>query len=296
MKKKVLLIASVFAASTLFAQDLTSRKGETYLPEANDWAISFDAAPFLTYAGGILGGNASSPSASYVGNGLPWHIRGKMFKDEKTAYRAGIRLAFGSDSYTNMVNDDAVTTAPTFPTAPSMVEDGLKMGGNNIVLTGGLEMRRGNTRLQGYYGGELMIGFGGTKNAYTYGNAFSTTNTTPSTTDWSALTGETNMGAIYPGYGAVNARLTESKTSSMMVGLRGFIGAEYFIMPKISIGAEYGWGLGLSSNGTSMSFEGHDGTAAGSVTEETKTSSFGFDTDINNSFGGSGSLNIIFHF
>ena len=57
MKKRVLLVASIFAATFTFAQDgaeLTSKKGETILPEAGDYAIGFNAAPFLNYAGNLF--------------------------------------------------------------------------------------------------------------------------------------------------------------------------------------------------------------------------------------------------
>ena len=38
MKKSTLLIAAMaFTASAAFAQDLTSKKGETFLPESGDW-------------------------------------------------------------------------------------------------------------------------------------------------------------------------------------------------------------------------------------------------------------------
>jgi hypothetical protein len=305
MKKKTLLLASALFAGTTFAQDLTSKKGETILPEAGDWAISFDAVPFLDYFGQMLSNaGAVSPTVGYT-NGYPWAIKGKMFKDEKTAYRAGIRLGFGSTTYRNMIADASVTTPPTFPTAPSEVEDSYKAGYNGIVLTGGLEMRRGKTRLQGYYGGELWIGFGGSKDTYTYGNALSTSTTNPvsasASTDWSAWGGN-NMGT--DPYGNTS-RKTEEKMSMMTFGLRGFIGVEYFILPKISIGAEYGWGFGLSSMKTSYSAEslGVDGggnLATGAWDVENKTSGFAIDSDIQNNAtglaGASGNLNIIFHF
>lgn len=291
MKKRVLLIATVFAASTTFAQDLTSRKGETYLPEANDWAISFDAAPFLNYAGGLLGGNSSAPTGDYI-SGMPWHIRGKMFKDEKTAYRAGLRLAFGSTTETAMIGDATATTAPTFPALPALKEDQYKAGATDIVLSAGLEMRRGSTRLQGYYGGEFFFSMSSMKDTYTYGNTLAATGTVvtaaSSTNFGSNMTTDT--------YGNT-ARITEAKTSSIGFGLRGFIGAEYFIMPKISVGVEYGWGLGLSSDKASATWESVDlaTPAVGTQTMESgKNGSFGFDTDIN--YGSSGSLNIIFHF
>jgi len=316
MKKKVLLLVTVFAATTTFAQDLTSKKGEPMMPESGDWAISFDAAPFLNYFGQMLSNaGATSPTAGYT-NGYPWSIKGKMFKDEKTAYRAGVRLAFGSNTWTTQVDDasDNAGTPPTFPTLPAMVDDVWKKGYNSIVLSGGMEMRRGKTRLQGYYGGEVLIGFGGGKHTFEYGNALNTN------TDATGVDGSNgnNWGNVIDingdGVGDINnftndaygndARFTEVKMSSMMVGLRGFIGVEFFILPKISVGAEYGWGLGLSSNKSSMTYEsrGLNGTnlQTASFTDESKSSGFAIDTDIQNSAtgitGGSGSLNIIFHF
>ena len=46
MKKKYILLTMMLGGATVFAQDLTSKKGETMLPEAGDWAVQFDAAPF----------------------------------------------------------------------------------------------------------------------------------------------------------------------------------------------------------------------------------------------------------
>ena len=86
---------------------------------------------------------------------------------------------------------------------------------------------------------------------------------------------------------------------STTIGVRGFIGAEYFILPKMSIGGEFGWGLGLQSDGaSSMSMESTDGVAVGKQTiEGTKSSTFVFDTDNNNSVVGvSGALKLTLHF
>lgn len=317
MKKKVLLLATVFAATTTFAQDLTSKKGEPMMPESGDWAISFDAAPFLNYFGQMLSNaGATSPTVGYS-NGYPWAIRGKMFKDEKTAYRAGIRLGFGNNKWTMMTDDasDNMSTPAGYPTPSPEVEDIYTKSYNGIVLSGGMEMRRGKTRLQGYYGGEILIGMMGTKYAFEYGNAINTN------TDATAVDGSngSNFGMVIDmdgdgvgdddnftnDFAGNTARRTETKMSSMMIGLRGFIGAEFFILPKISIGAEYGWGLGFGSTKWSDSYEsrGLNSSAAlvtGSFTDEGKTSGFAIDTDIQNSAtgltGGSGSLNIIFHF
>ncbi|MFM7033049.1 MAG: hypothetical protein ACKOX4_11120, partial [Bacteroidota bacterium] len=42
----------------------------------------------------------------------------------------------------------------------------------------------------------------------------------------------------------------ETKSSNTSIMARGFVGAQYFILPKISIGAEYGLGLMLMSEKT----------------------------------------------
>lgn len=309
MKKKVLLIATIFAASTTFAQDLTSKKGETYLPEADDWAISFDAAPFLNYFGQMLSNaGASSPSLGYT-NGYPWAIKGKMFKDEGTAYRGGLRLGFGSNTYNADIAIPTASTAtpPVYPAFNATGTDVYKAGYNGIVLTGGLEMRRGKTRLQGYFGGELLIGMGGSKDTYEYNNALTAGTPDPTVTvgsddtDWSTWGFASNYTTDPTGN---NSRILERKNSTMMIGLRGFIGVEYFVLPKISIGAEYGWGLGFMSNKTTTTMEGNEfvtsGYVLGSFETESKSSGFAIDTDIQNGMtgttGASGSLNITFHF
>ncbi|MBC7863893.1 MAG: hypothetical protein IAF38_13035, partial [Bacteroidia bacterium] len=243
MKKTTLAIALAFGVASAFAQDLTSKKGEPILPEAGDWSIGIDASPFLNYAGQLLSGSgASSPTWNHLNANQT--IIGKMFKDEKTAYRAILRIGMTSNKSVGSVATVG-GTAPTFPALPAMVEDEMKSSSNFIGLGAGYEMRRGKTRLQGYYGADLMFWLSGSKEKYTYGNALSTTSGAASTGN------STDFGTnIDPTYAIYGGRVTEVKTSKTFgFGVRGFIGAEYFILAKISIAGEFGWGLGLSSNG-----------------------------------------------
>ncbi len=283
--KKTLAIALAFGVASAFAQDLTSKKGEPILPEAGDWAIGVDAAPFLNYAGNMLNGNTSNaaPEMNFLaGNSA---ILGKMFKDEKTAYRAGIRLGFGSMKTQGLPDQDGYTGAPPTPT----VTDVMKVSQRNIALTAGMEMRRGKTRLQGYYGAEAGLALGGSKTTYTYGNAYSSTN--PAPTIWDFNTGT---------QGAAASRTTESKAGGTFgIGIRGFIGAEYFILPKMSIGGEFGWGLVFQSMGEgSTTTEYWDGSKVATTTSKIgKASAFGLDVDNNNSvFGPAASLRLNLHF
>jgi hypothetical protein len=282
MKKKAILLAVMFAGATTFAQDLTSKKGETMLPEAGDWAIQLDASPFLNYAGNLFNAGAISPTVGWVNTGA---IAGKYFVDASTAYRVKLNIGFGSQTSKALVTD--ITAVIADPLSTAVVEDSRKDGTTMITLGGGLEMRRGNGRLQGIYGAELLFMMMSTKSTYTYGNTHDFTNIPTQThgTD-----------------GAVDV-LSTASGSTIGLAIRGFIGAEYFIAPKISIGAEYGWGLNMMSTGngnTVATAVNSAGTALEDVTTETAGSgSFGIGADLNGGNDillGSGNLVATFHF
>lgn len=285
MKKQITTVAMALTLGlfTVNAQDLTSKKGEPILPEEGDWGIGIDATPFLNYAGNFFGksNNNNAPTFNFITSNQT--IVGKYFKDATTAYRGAIRLGFGSNSTTGLVQQDGQSD-------PNVtVEDKKTVSGNGIGLSGGIEFRKGKTRLQGYYGGELGIFIGGGKEKYTYGNAFSSSNTTPTTY---------NFGSNIIG----SARATEIKYGSVFqFGLRGFIGAEYFVLPKMSIGGEFGWGLSFRSVGqgqtTTEFWDSTNGSVKTQTTKTGKSSSFALDTDNNNSvFGPAASLRLNLYF
>jgi hypothetical protein len=311
MKKSVLVIALAFGVSSAFAQDLTSKKGEPILPESGDWAISLNADPIFQYVGNAFSGATTTNSAPQVGwlNGNQT-IVGKKFIDEKSAYRVLVRLGFTSEATKHMIGDASVTTAPVYPAAPAMVEDKMSMKNTNIGIGVGKEMRRGKTRLQGFYGADLMLWISSQGTKYKYGNALSSTATNPVAASSTTTTDFGSNLVSDDGYGN-SARVTSWKSGMTFgLGVRGFIGAEYFIFPKIAIGCEYGWGIGFQMTGKGkQSIEslgsGTGGPAVGTIDQTTSGSSkFGLDTDLNQNtiFGfkgsntGSASLKVTFHF
>lgn len=314
MKKSIALVAMAFGVTSAFAQDLTSKKGEPFLPEAGDYAIAIDATPFLNYAGNFFGksANNTAPTWDWATNNMT--IWGKMFKDANTAYRAGIRLGFGSQTSRTMVSDllNAQTnTVVTFPDQDVMVENKMKQSQTNVGITAGIEKRKGKTRLQGFYGAEVGISFSSSKSKYTYGNALAATNAASTTVNVSAADnfGTGNVGT--PGIQGLigNARQTEMKSGAGFgLGIRAFVGAEYFVAPKVSIGGEFGWGLGFNMQGKSkttwegngMSNAAGSTLATGSTTiEGAKSASFGIDTDnMTGVFGAmpAGKIRLALHF
>lgn len=308
MKKSVLVIALAFGVSSAFAQDLTSKKGEPILPEAEDWAISFDATPVFEFVGNAFSGYTgknSAPSVNFLNSNQT--IIGKKFIDEKSAYRVLVRLGFTNQSYKNLVNDDKIVTPAVFPAQDAQVEDKFSTKSTNIGIGVGKEMRRGKTRLQGYYGADAMIWISMAGTKYKYGNVMTATlapgtTPTPTSTTWDA-----SGNVLFSG--ANGNRLVSTKTGMTFgIGVRGFIGMEYFIFPKISVGAEYGWGLGYQMSGKGKTVKETTGGATPQVaTQETLTagsSKFGFDTDLNQGtiFGfhgsnsGAATVRATFHF
>ena len=310
MKKSVLVIALALGVTGAFAQDLTSKKGEPMLPEAEDWAISMNADPIFQFVGNAFSGYTGKNTAP----GVNWMngnrtIIGKKFIDEKNAYRVLVRLGFTNESYKNMVADNSIATPAVFPAQDPEATDKFSKKNTTIGIGVGKEMRRGKTRLQGYYGADAMIWISGSSEKFTYGNTMTAVpsgagfTSTPTTTTWNDTTGAVT-GEIL-----ATSRITKMKSGMTFgIGVRGFIGAEYFIFPKIAIGAEYGWGIGFQTSGKGKAVTettGGPGPVVGQQDAITSGSSkFGFDTDLNQGtiFGfkgsntGTASLRVTFHF
>lgn len=279
MKKFALTLLVAFAVITVTnAQELKSKSGVPILPEAGDYAIGIDASPIFDFFGNMIkinsGAAFADPSSwDFVNNSAATNqaIWGKYFVEEKTAYRLNLRINKNSQTTKTMV-DDALGAAlnDTFV-------DVAKKSYYNIVLGAGIEKHRGKGRLQGLYGAEVLIGFGkgavGSENEkYKYEEALSA-----------------NFGAGY------SRPLKLKQGTTMGIGVRAFVGVEYFFAPKISVGGEFGWGAMLSKTGKGKSEnETWNGTAV--ITKETESDAgWGGETDIDTD-NLNGCINLIFHF
>lgn len=157
MKKQCLLLICAISVSFLGnSQDLMSKKGESMLPEAGDYAIGFDAAPFLNYVGNFLNSGATSPTANFM-TGYDAAITGKYFKDAQNAYRGAVRIGLGSSTDTGANGDE------------------MKSSYNAVYLGAGMEKRRGTTRIQGVYGAQAGISLGGSSMTTDYNAALTDT-------------------------------------------------------------------------------------------------------------------------
>lgn len=334
MKKSIALIALSLGVTSAFAQDLTSKKGEPFLPEAGEWSVGIDATPVLNYLGNFFGKTGPNVAPTWNHYSLNQTITGKYFKDASTAYRATIRIGLNNQKNKNAVATFAAPAAGdvgALAEAPEQKFDTRRASTRNLVLGVGIEKRRGKTRLQGIYGADLLVWGGNTKESFKYGNSLTQTDDAATafnenldvgngayTTDWNTvnITYVSNETAAINGYQQVDgARALKRKTNGRIgVGVRAFIGVEYFVVPKISIGGEFGWGVGYQLNTKNKATWDAEGTgtaagstqAAGEIKAKDATNGGGqfvIDTDRNainaanyNLMGGSGTLRLNFYF
>ncbi|WP_317896709.1 hypothetical protein [Aurantibacillus circumpalustris] len=303
--KKIVLILLVTITVNGFSQDLTSKNGEPILPQAKDWAIGIDATQLIKNA------NFNFVSSSQA-------ITGKYFKDAHTAYRIGVRIGINNWITKAFVVDRAAATASiiAYPAAVARKENIWSKTATAIGLNFGIEKRRGSTRLQGIYGGEIGLYISSSKDKFTYGNKLNTSSSPQIVVDpsadamsspiFGAARNIDTLGLIQGVKGS--ARIVERKNGlALTIGVRVFMGAEYFVLPKMSIGGEFGWGLSASTTGRSetklesMGQSNVSGSTGVSINNTTidggTTNHFGLDTDNTNLLGGlSASLRINLYF
>ena len=219
MKKIILTAAAVFAFSFANAQDLKSKKGEPFLPEAGDWGISFNADNLLNFVGNAFnaqGNDINGTDQAVTNSNSSGSFTGKKFKTANQADRYTVGFALASGSATDGTGAKTVNTDL------------------NLEVGIGKEWRRGKTRLQGFYGYDLIAGL----------DLINSTKTTP----------------------VSGPSVTVKSGVGFNVGAQGFLGAEYFIFPKMAIGASYTYGVNIDIQGAaSGSKVKNSGVAIGNV-------------------------------
>lgn len=295
MKKILISLTMVFGIIVMVnGQELTSKKGFTILPETGDYVIGFDAVPvvdfFLNVSDVFDNTGQTAQHPGYV-TGFNQVLVGKYFLEDTKAIRGKLAINTTSATMKTYYDDPFdVTANPGDPTQWGELEDVNKIGSTNIILGGGLEFRRGHNRVQGFYGGEILLGFASNSVHNTWGVEMN---------NESITNGYTNGN----GTGLAGRTLDTKSGMGITFGLRGFAGIEYFFAPKISIAAEFGWGFGMSTSPRgSVTVENWDGVALAPEEETSEGansgSGMGFQVDdgIGQTLMPSAALMMYFHF
>lgn len=225
----LLLIASVTSAQ----ERMTNKNGEFILPEAGDFAIGFNAVPLINIIG-----NPTAGSNKFIGNMFTSNaVFGKYMLTDNSAIRASFNANIDRFNNRNFVIDDTANSPD------SLISDAITVNSQTFVLGGGYEMRRGKGRIQAIYGGDVLLLFSRSNRSFEYGNSFGVLNQAPTSTMWTS-NGNPN-GAAPQG----ERMIERTNGSTFGVGVRPFVGIEYFFAPRISIGAEFGFTIMYTTTG-----------------------------------------------
>lgn len=244
MKIKILLAsACMILASTTYVD--AKKPEKNYLPEVGDVTIGINAVPFLNYLGNMFGKTQNNSINPAEIGGVPavpglnnptMSIFGKYFLTDQTALRLNVGVGINSTTQSNYVQDDAAVAED--PLSVDKVEDSYKYRNSGMSVAVGYEWRRGGKRLQGFWGGQAILAYSNSKHFFGYGNAITEVNQDPTQYDdnnnWTFPTTQPTLDNI----GGNSRLLMQSDGSSWTYGVGGFVGVEYYIAPKISIGCE----------------------------------------------------------
>lgn len=290
MKKIIGVSLALVISAGSFAQNeqIQNKNGVDMMPTSGEWGVGMNAMPIINYIGNAFNGNTNNTYMNgnkfvnyWAGNTL----FGKYMLSDDNAVRAHLRVGQYNSTYSNYVYNDAANSPD------SLVMDSYTTRSSFYNIGGGYEFRRGKNRLRGIYGGEVMYRFQrGISTDYTYGNGYGIGNQAPTATSWFS------WGGVNGTPGPIGERIVSQTGGNYNgVGLRAFIGVEYYVLPKICIGTEFGWGAMYGKTGESVTrSEFWDSGLGQTIWRETKTASsknLSLDTD---NFGGM--LYMMFYF
>lgn len=267
----------------------TSKNGMEVLPQAGDWGLGISATAPLNYFGSLIGDGATAnnvfaavnQSNTFITAGTT--IFGKYMVNSNTAYR--VRFSSNTSNVftrSGLIADDGDVN--------KQVQDTRTTIGRGIVIGAGVEKRRGYGRLIGIYGVEGLLGINqGTVTKFFYANQISASNQTP-TDGFGSNNNQITVDGITD-----NRTIQTGGNSGIGIGAVGFIGLEYFVAPRISIGGEFNLGIFYRPNTSSYTtVEFYNGNS-GAVEEYTLATKGGRQLlSGTNTLGGN--INLMFYF
>ena len=244
--KKLLFALFAFSSLAVSAQEETLKAEVDYLPKAGDYSIGIDATPIISYIGNMFGG--------YTGSNT---IGGLTTSGKRGAITGKIMIddntAYRGSFKFNITSETSQGEQQQFEAAKTKTVTDIQIGA-------GIEKRKGSGKLQAVYGAIGYVGFGSNSDNYDY---------------------EESIKDLAPD-------LPIKETSGFQFGLGAgvFGGVEYFFMPKISVGAEFGINAYISPSSSAKYIYTEENKNNGTIQEGKETevkgsSSYGIVTNPN---------------
>ncbi len=284
MKKILSIVLMALLALPVMAggpkRDRAERDYTKWHPEAGDFSIGLSIDPLASFVGNMLNGTQDNELDDMAGEALKSNqasILGSYQVSEKLGIKANIGFKFGNVRNRYYVTDDKAVALD--PLSLQKVVDARKTVTNGGSLAVGIDYRRGKRAVQGVFGAGIVYGFDVNKTRYSYGNAITEINQQPST----AFTGVPTLSTSYIPYGRPVKQFTND--INHWFGIYSSVGVEWFVAPKIALGANVNLNLLYESGAQKyVEYEGWN-TATGKVEEFTELRSPGdskFDFGVEN--------------
>lgn len=268
--KRISIILVLLTSLSLQAQQqpvLKNKRGILILPQRGDFCIGASSNPFFQYFGNMFNGTSGNNAPVFTFMNPSNMIFVKYMKANDYAYRAGFRFGINNSSQSFNVKD----MSPGADQNATLV-DVYKTRSTNLGISGGIEKRRGSTRLQGIYGVEGFINFNSSNEVFEFGNKLENLDT-----------------------GIIRVKKNDN-SSVFTIGFRGFAGVEYFLAPNFSIGGELGFGPSVYFRSSYEQItEQYDFTTSSTIetTKQVSPKSRGFRLDTDNY---NGIIKLLFYF
>lgn len=257
-KRLVFFVALLMLGGAAWAQEPAERSGETYaeqpqpqaaqqkgigaynsknlddiLPKSGDLALGLDASPILNYLGNMFNNSQNNDPKTYLNTTSPV-VYMRYYLSSNLAIRARAQWSGTKGVYTFEVDDQAALAKD--PLSRAKVEDRQVVRHNSWKFGAGAQYFRGYGRLRGFVGGDFDYKVGRSVTRYYYGNKMTKDNKAPLTF----------------------RRMHEKQRSLVQdggwmhhIGAAGFVGVEYYFLPKMCLGIETGVSMSAELRGKS---------------------------------------------
>lgn len=282
-----IVLLSAVTALSISAQETEQKQ---YLPEAGDWSIGFDAKPILGFVGNLFNGTMDNGVGSLSGeatlrNNVSTSIMGKYMLTDNVAIRANVGFKLYNDKNAAYVSDDEAVFFD--PLSEQKVADYKNSRTIRASILAGVEYRVGKKKVQGVFSGGAVFGVYNTTHTYSYGNAMTDINTCPTTNNFYNDRIENPSNRVIKEY---------TSRPEYQFGLVGTAGVEWFIAPKISLGAEVSLIAAYTYNQQSYTISEQYNAAKAAIEQRTDLSEPGYGAFSLGTGNLGGSLNISFYF
>lgn len=224
MKHILTILTAIALCSLPFTAQAQSE--EDYLPKAGDLGLSVSANPLSQIATGV---SYTQPLVS---------IAGKYMVSDKSALFLNVGWIYNYNHNNYYANDDAALYLDPFSRAKVIDTREDQITGLNVSFGG--ERRIGKGKVQGVFGGGIMYAFSYYDTRYSYGNAITSINQHP-TNGFTDIYGYDESEVPSPNVPGVSYQRYLSEfniTPTHYIGLTGYAGVEWFVAPKVSVGAK----------------------------------------------------------